>query len=110
MSSIGTVGAKCGGFLFLILFVFGVMPAVTAQAAKPTHQQALAACKAKYGKKVVNAIVNKNGSLTCQWQVYREMTRAEAYESCRKKFGNTTIMMMKKKNGWACRYKPRTSF
>jgi hypothetical protein len=76
----------------------------------PTHQQAMAACRVKYGKKVVNAIVNKNGTLTCQWRVVREMTRAEAYESCRKKFGPTTILLQKKKNGWMCRYKPRTSF
>jgi hypothetical protein len=79
-------------------------------AAKPTQEQAMAACKAKYGKKVVKAIINKNGSLTCQWQVVREMTRAEAYESCRKKFGPTTIFVQKKKSGWVCRYKPRTSF
>jgi len=40
----------------------------------------------------------------------REMTRAEAYESCRKKFGPTTIFVQKKEGGWVCRYKPRTSF
>jgi len=55
-------------------------------------------------------IINKNGTLTCQWRVMRQMTRAEAYESCRKQFGPTTILMVKKKNGWVCRYKPRTSF
>jgi hypothetical protein len=83
---------------------------VAGAAAMPTHKEAMAACMAQYGKKVINAIVNKNGSLTCQWQIVREMTRAEAYESCRKKFGPTTIFVQKKKSGWACRYKPRTSF
>ncbi|WP_119389269.1 hypothetical protein [Taklimakanibacter lacteus] len=109
MSSLWTAGIRLGACLFLLLFVAGDIQA-PAEAAKPTHQQAMAACRAKYGKKVTNVIVNKNGTLTCQWQVRREMTRAEAYESCRKKFGPTTIMLQKKKSGWVCRYKPRTSF
>ncbi len=74
------------------------------EAAVPTQKQALAACKAKYGKKVVSAIVNKNGSITCQSRVTREMTRAEVFEACRKKYGATTIMVSKKKSGWVCRY------
>jgi uncharacterized protein GlcG (DUF336 family) len=103
----GVVRLVCA--VLLSLFAVGHM-SLPSDAAKPTQKQAMAACKAKYGKKVVNAIINKNGSLTCQWRVVREMTRAEAYESCRKKFGPTTIFVRKKKSGWECRYKPRTSF
>jgi hypothetical protein len=31
------------------------------------------------------------------------MTRAEAYESCKKKYSATTILLQKK-SGWMCRY------
>ena len=103
----GLVRLACA--VLLSLFAGGHM-SLPSDAAKPTQKQAMAACKAKYGKKVINAIVNKNGSLTCQWRVMREMTRAEVYESCRKKFGPTTIFVQKKKSGWVCRYIPRTSF
>lgn len=78
-----------------------------ARAAQPTHADAMAACRAKYGKKVINAIVNKDGTLTCQWQVVRPMTHAEAWEACRKKFGATQAFVQKKKDGWWCRYKAR---
>jgi uncharacterized protein GlcG (DUF336 family) len=96
--SIGFAGA-----ILISWFALGTM-VLPSDAAKPTQAQAMAACKAKYGKKVVNAIVNKNGSLTCQWRVVREMTRAEAYESCKKKYSATTILLQKKKSGWMCRY------
>ena len=61
--------------------------AATGQAATPSRADAMAACRASYGKKVTNVIINKDGTLTCQWQVVREMTHAEAWEACRKKFG-----------------------
>ena len=109
MSLFWTAGVRLGALLVLSLFLISELEA-PAQAAKPTYQQAMAACRAKYGKKVISVIINKNGTLTCQWRVMRQMTRAEAYESCRKQFGPTTILMVKKKNGWVCRYKPRTSF
>lgn len=81
----------------------------SAQAAKPTQAQAMAACRARYGKKVTDAVVNKNGTLTCRWQVMRArpMTHSEAYEACRKKYGAVTAFVRKYKNGWMCRYKPR---
>src|SRR5262245_55258830 len=82
----------------------GAMPVT---AATPTHADAMAACRTKYGKKVINAIVNKDGTLTCQWQVVRPMTHAEAWEACRKKFGATQAFVQKKKDGWWCRYKAR---
>lgn len=89
--------------VLLALFVSGKTSAPS-YAAKPSQKQAMAACKAKYGKKVVNAIVNKNGTLTCQWRVMREMTRAEVYEACKKRFSATTAMVRKTKTGWVCRY------
>jgi hypothetical protein len=109
MKSTRIAGVGLAGAILFSSFAL-VAIASSSFAATPTQDQAMAACRAKYGKKVVNAIVNKNGSLTCQWQVVREMTRTEAYESCRKKFGPTTIFVQKKKGGWVCRYKPRTSF
>jgi hypothetical protein len=78
-----------------------------AHAAKPSQADAMAACRAKYGKKVIKAIINKDGTLTCQWQVARPMTRSEAYEACRKKTGAFTAFVHKTKNGWRCRYIPR---
>lgn len=87
----------------LALFASGEM-SQPSYAAKPSQKQAMAACKAKYGKKVVNAIINKNGSLTCQWRVVREMTRAEVYEACKKRYSATTAMVRKTKTGWVCRY------
>lgn len=89
--------------VLLSLFAVGHMSLPSAGAI-PTQNQAMAACRAKYGKKVINAIVNKNGSFTCQWRVVREMTRAEVYESCKKKYSATTVMVQKKKSGWMCRY------
>jgi hypothetical protein len=74
-------------------------------AARLSHADAMAACRAKYGKKVINAIVNKNGTFTCQWQVARPMTHAEVYEACKKKFHSITVFVFKKKDGWYCRYR-----
>lgn len=81
--------------------------ALTAEAAKPSRSDAMAACRAKYGKKVTNVVINKNGGVTCQWQVQRPMTHKEAWEACRKQFGATTAFVQKKKDGWWCRYKAR---
>ncbi|MGE0005262.1 MAG: hypothetical protein AB7S92_06690 [Parvibaculaceae bacterium] len=80
---------------------------VSVDAAKPRHKQALAACRAKYGKKVVDAIISRDGKVTCRWRVRRAMTRAEAYDYCQKKFGPTTVFMQKTKNGWRCRYRQK---
>jgi hypothetical protein len=63
-----TTGIGLAGTVLLSLFAAGEM-SLSADAAQPTHKQALADCKAKYGKKVVNAIVNKDGSTTCQWRI-----------------------------------------
>ena len=134
-----TTGIGLAGIILLSLLAGGEM-SLSADAAQPTRKQALADCKAKYGKKVAKAIVNKNGSVTCKWwvrptqkqalagckakygknvvsvtinkkgtvichtQVTRQMTRAEVFEACRKKYGATTIIIEKKKSGWLCRY------
>ncbi|QIG50619.1 hypothetical protein G5V57_24535 [Nordella sp. HKS 07] len=86
------VGAALGGMV------------ETSNAAKPTQKEALAACRAQYGKKVVNAIVQKDGKVRCEWMVRREMTREEAFESCRKKYSATTVLLRKTKDGCLCRY------
>jgi hypothetical protein len=103
MSSFWTASIRLGAFFLFSSLMIVEIPA-PAQAAKPTHQQAMAACRAKYGKKVTNAVVNKNGSITCQSRVVRQMTRAEVFEACKKKYGATTIIVQKKGNGWLCRY------
>jgi hypothetical protein len=97
------VGLK---FAMAVVLLLGEGAAVSH--AKPSHSDAMAACRAKFGKKVINAIINKNGTLTCQWQVVRApTTRKEAYEACVKKFGATQAFVHKKKDGWWCRYKAR---
>lgn len=106
MTLFRTVGLKLALATTLSFFAAGEW-AAPAQAAKPSYKDAMAGCRAQYGKKVINAIVHENGSVTCQWQVVREMTRKEAYDACRKKFGATTAFVQKKKGGWWCRYKPR---
>lgn len=78
--------------------------ALAAEAAKPSRSDAMAACRAKFGKKVVSVVINKNGSITCQSRVTRPMTRAEVYAACRKKFRATTAFVYKTKAGWLCRY------
>lgn len=86
----------------LLVVALGGMSAPSA--AKPSQKEAMAACRAQYGKKVVNAIVQKDGSVRCEWVDRREMTRQEAFDACRKKYGATTILLTKKKDGWLCRY------
>ncbi len=88
----------------LVICAMGAGLSATAEAAPITQKEAMAACRAQFGKKVVNATVGKNGKINCQWMVRREMTRQEAYETCRKKFSATTAMVQKTKTGWRCRY------
>jgi hypothetical protein len=99
----GTARVRLAMVAGLALFIAGEWVAA-AKAAVPTQKEALAACRAQYGKKVVNAVVHKDGKVTCQWQVRREMTRSEAFEACRKKYSATTILLHKKNGGWVCRY------
>jgi len=96
--SIGLLSA-----LLLLLFAVSGM-SQSSEAARPTHKQLMAVCKAKYGKNVVSVTINKKGTVICHTQVTRQMTRAEVFEACRKKYGATTIIIEKKKSGWLCRY------
>ena len=89
--------------IFLLFFAVSGM-SQSSEAARPTHKQLMAVCKAKYGKNVVSVTISKNGTITCHTQVTRQMTRAEVFEACRKKYGATTIIVVKKKSGWLCRY------
>lgn len=103
MKPTGMMGIRLAGVVLLSVFALGDMSAPSV-AAKPLQKEALAACRAQYGKKVVNAIVDKSGKVTCQWQVRREMTREEVYEACKKKYGGTNITVRKKSGSWICRY------
>jgi hypothetical protein len=106
MTGIGAASLRLATGILLLLFVASEW-AADSEAARPTHEQAMADCRAHFGKKVINAVINKNDSVTCQWQVRREMTHAEAWEACRKQFGATQAFVQKKKDGWWCRYKAR---
>lgn len=96
-------GIGLAAAVLLSVFALGDM-SLPSEAAKPSQKEALAACRAQYGKKVINASVNKNGTINCQWQVRREMTREEVYEACKKKYSGTNITVRKKNGGWECRY------
>jgi hypothetical protein len=91
-------GIGLAGTLLLSLFVQGEMSR-SSDAARPTHKQALADCKAKYGKKVAKAIVNKNGSVTCKWWV--RPTRQQALAGCRAKYGKKVVNAIVNKDGSA---------
>jgi hypothetical protein len=63
-----------------------------------------ASCDAAPRRDRVEEGSDKDGTITCQYQVYREMTHAEAWALCRKKYGATQAFVQKKKGGWWCRY------
>lgn len=88
----------------LVICAVGAGLSATAGVAAITQKEALAACRAQFGKKVIKATVGKNGKINCQWQIRREMTRQEVYDACRKKFSATTAMVQRTKTGWRCRY------
>jgi hypothetical protein len=102
----GTAGVRLAMTAALTLLMAGEWAAIS-QAAKPSRSDAMDACRAKYGKKVTNIVINENGTFACQWHVMRSMTHAEAYEACRKKFDAITAFVHKTKAGWRCRYRPR---
>jgi len=88
----------------LLICAMGAALSATVEAAPISQKEALAACRAQFGKKVIKATVGRNGKINCQWQIRREMTRQEVYDACRKKFSATTAMVQKTKTGWRCRY------
>lgn len=101
-----TISKANGVRLVAVLAICAAVAGLSAatEAAPITQKEALAACRAQFGKKVIKATVGKNGKINCQWQIRREMTRQEVYDACRKKFSATTAMVHKTKTGWRCRY------
>jgi hypothetical protein len=93
-----TTGIGLAGSVLLSLFVQGEMSR-SSDAAQPTPKQALASCKAKYGKKVAKAIVSKNGSVTCKWWV--RPTPKQALAGCRAKYGKKVVNAIVNKDGSA---------
>ena len=93
-----TTGIRLAGAVLLSLFAVGEM-SLSSDAAQPTHKQSLAACKAKYGKKIINAIVNKAGSVTCQWRV--RPTQKQALAGCKAKYGKKVVNAIVNKDGSA---------
>jgi len=104
MRTIGTsiLATTLAGMISLLAVTS--MP-VTAEAARPSNEQLLAACRAKYGKDVTSVSVKKNGQVVCQQGPGPQATRQEIFEYCRRTLGATTLTVRKKANGkWECRY------
>ena len=88
----------------LSLLAVTIMPA-TAEAARPSNKQLLAACRAKFGKDVTSVSVKKNGQVVCQQGPGPGATRQEIFDYCKRTLGATTLTVRKKANGkWECRY------
>ncbi len=96
MGATRITGIGLAGAVLLSLFALGEM-SLSSDATQPTQQQALAGCKAEYGKKVVKAIVNGNGSVTCQWRV--RPTQQQALAGCKAKYGKKVFNAIVNKNG-----------
>jgi hypothetical protein len=96
MRPIITTGIGLAGAILLSLLAGGEM-SLSSDAARPTQQQALAGCKAQYGKKVAKAIVNKDGSVTCKWWV--RPTPQQALAGCKAKYGKKVINAIVNKDG-----------
>jgi hypothetical protein len=70
-----------------------------------SKKQAMAACRAKYGKDVTSVVIKKNGQIVCQeGPSGKSASRAEVYEWCKRKFGATTVVVQKKGDRWHCLY------
>ena len=104
MRTIGTsiLATTLAGMLSLLAVTS--MP-VTAEAARPSNKQLLAACRAKFGKDVTSVSVKKNGQVVCQQGPGPGATRQEIFDYCKRTLGATTLTVRKKANGkWECRY------
>ena len=102
MTRIGTASLRLAITVVLSLFVAAEWASIT-EAAKPTYQQAMAACRAKYGKGITNVVIKKNG-IVCQ-EGPRNPTRQQVYEYCKKEYSAQTVFVRKLANGkWECRY------
>lgn len=70
-----------------------------------SKKQAMAACRAKYGKDVTSVTIKKNGQIVCQeGPDSTSATRKEVFEYCKRKFGATTVVVQKKGKRWQCLY------
>jgi hypothetical protein len=69
-----------------------------------SKKEAMAACRAKYGKGITDVIFKKNGQIVCQ-EGPRNPTRQQVYDYCKKEYSAQTVWVRKLANGkWECRY------
>jgi hypothetical protein len=87
-----------------ILTSFMVMGLATTAEAGISKKQAMAACRAKYGKDVTGVVIKKNGQIVCQEGPSETASRQEVYEYCKRKLNPTMIVMQKKGGRWHCLY------
>ncbi len=83
---------------------FTVMGLATTAEAGISKKQAMAACRAKYGKDVTGVVIKKNGQIVCQEGPSETASRQEVYEYCKRKLNPTMIVMQKKGGRWHCLY------
>lgn len=70
-----------------------------------SYKQAMAACRAKFGKDITGVVIKKNGQIVCQEGPGRNATRQEVYDYCKKRYSATTVYLRKLASGkWECRY------
>ncbi|WP_162914057.1 hypothetical protein [Taklimakanibacter lacteus] len=89
------------GMLSLLALIH--MPA-PAEAARPSHKQAMAICRSHYGKDITGVVIKKNGQIVCQEGPGAEASRKEVFEWCKRKFSATTVVVQKKGKRWHCLY------
>lgn len=101
-----TTGVGPAAAVFLSLFAFDEI-IVSSEAAQPTYEELMAACKTKYGKKVVKATIGKDGSVTCHLPPGRP-TQKQAVAACRAKYGKkATGAVINKDNSVTCQGQAR---
>lgn len=73
-------------------------------AAGVSKKQAMAVCRAQYGKDITDVVIRKNGQIVCQEGPAETASRQEVYEFCKRKLKATMIIMQKKGKRWHCLY------
>lgn len=102
MMSTMTVVLKLTLALALAAFVAaGLSGAAEAGVSK---KQAMAACRAKYGKDVTDVVIRKNGEIVCQQGPSENASRKEVYEYCKRTLDPKMIVMQKRGGRWFCLY------
>lgn len=86
------------------LITSGVTVFAAAAEAGVSKKQAMAACRAKYGKDITDVVIRKNGQIVCQEGPAETASRREVYEYCKRKLNATMIIMQKKGKRWHCLY------